>query len=122
MPRRRSRPTPALFYGYPPEIIADWCHVSAATAYLYKIGHRRPSKQAVRLFVLHRDRRVLTEEWKGWLVKPEYLVDPEGNETSRDLLRNYALVLQFARSLAAEVRGQRGVDEYWRLLAGGLRR
>lgn len=119
MARKRSRPTPALFYGYPPELIAQWCHVSASTAYLYKLGQRKPSRQAVRLFVLHRDRRILTDEWKGWLVKPEVLVDPEGNETSRDLLRNYAVMLQFARALAADVRGRKGVDQFWRVLSGG---
>lgn len=119
MPKRRSRPTPALFYGYPPELIASWCQVSTSTAYLYKLGQRKPSRQAVRLFVLHRDRRVLTDEWKGWLVKRDVLVDPEGNETSRDLLRNYVLMLQFARGLADEVRGKKGRDQYFRVLTGG---
>lgn len=119
MPKARSRPTPAVFYGYPAELIAQWCHVSLSSAYLYKLGHRRPSRQVLRLFVLHRDRRVLSDEWKGWLVKPDVLVDPEGNETSRDLLRNYSLILQFSRALADELRGKKGRDQYLRLLTGG---
>lgn len=113
VPRKRSRPTPALFYGYPPELIARWCSVSRGTAYLWKIGQRNPSDQAVRLFVLHRDRRVLTDEWKGWLVKPDGLVDPEGNETSRNLLRGYFLMMQWAHSIAAELGRS---TEYWRRL------
>jgi hypothetical protein len=119
MPKARSRPTPALFYGYPPDVIASWCHVSESTAYLYKLGQRKPSRQAVRLFILHRDRRVLTDEWKHWLVKADCLVDPEGNETSRELLRNYSLMLQFARVLAEEVRGRKGREQYLRILTGG---
>lgn len=70
------------------------------------------------MFVLHRDRRVLTDDWRGWLVKSDVLVDPEGNETSRDLLRNYALMLQFARVLADEVRGRKGREQYARILGG----
>ena len=67
MPRaRRIRPTPLVFYGYPDELIADWCAVSRHTAYLYKIGARKPSRQALRLFVLNRDGRVLDDTWKGW--------------------------------------------------------
>ena len=58
MPSARKRPTPLLFYGYPVELIADWCAASRHTAYLYKIGARKPSKQALRLFVLNRDGRV----------------------------------------------------------------
>jgi hypothetical protein len=117
VPRRRpSRPVPALFHGFSVDRIADWCHVTRGTAYLYKIGQRKPSKQAVALFVLHRDRRVLTVEWKGWLLKPDSLVDPEGQETSRNLLRGYAFMLQYVRHLLAECLGAEGVDKYWKLL------
>ena len=68
MPSARKRPTPLLFYGYPVELIADWCAVSRHTAYLYKIGARKPSRQALRLFVLNRDGRVLDDTWKGWAI------------------------------------------------------
>jgi hypothetical protein len=37
MGRKRTKPTPALFYGYPVELIQLWCDVSRQTAYLYKI-------------------------------------------------------------------------------------
>src|SRR5687768_2705977 len=68
MPRARSRPTPAVFYGYPVELIQRRCSVSRQTAYLHKTGVRKPSKQALRLFVLHRDGRVLDDYWKGFAV------------------------------------------------------
>jgi hypothetical protein len=116
VPRTRSRPTPALFYGYSPETIAQWCRVSEGTAYLYKIGHRKPSAQAVRLFVLHRDGRVLTDEWDGWKINLTGLVDPEGQETSRSLLRGYSLMMQFVRPLFEERWGTTGVKKYYELL------
>lgn len=90
--------------------------MSLSTAYLYKIGQRRPSKQAVRLFVLHRDRRVLTDEWKGWRLTEHCLIDPEGNETHRNMLRGYAMMLQYASFWAAEARGKAGRDKFWDLL------
>jgi len=122
MPRARSRPTPAIFYGYPVELIAQWCQVSKGTAYLYKIGQRKPSAQAVRLFVLHRDRRVLTEEWKGWLIKPACIVDPEGNETSQSLLHGYFAILQYVQSVVRTHEGTNGVNELQRLLTSVSRR
>ena len=113
MPRARRKPTPAVFYGYPVELIQQWCGVARQTAYLYKIGARKPSKQALRLFVLHRDRRVLAESWDGWCVKKDRLVDPDGNETSQGQLRAYWMVVQLAHELAREA-GR--VDEYYQLL------
>ena len=79
MPRARKNPTPAIFYGYPVELIQAWCGVSRQTACLYKIGAPRPSKASVRLFVLHRDGRVLGAGWQGWSIRKDQLVDPDGN-------------------------------------------
>ncbi len=47
--------------------------------------------------MLHREGRVLGAQWKGWQVKPDSLVDPEGNETSRSQLYNYFWIVQLAR-------------------------
>lgn len=103
-----------LFYGYPVEVIAAWCHVSASTAYLYKIGHRKPSAQALRLFQLHRDGRVFGDEWEsGWLVRGSTLVDPDGNATTQGQLRAYWFVMQLARELA---RDADRLDDYQALL------
>lgn len=71
----------------------------------------------MRLFLLHRDRRVLSAEWQGWVIKPDAIVDPDGNETSRSQLHNYFLIVQFARQLAAE-RGEDVASRFWQLLSG----
>jgi hypothetical protein len=81
--RRKYASGNVLFYGYPPELIARWCGVSKQTAILYKTGVRKPSRQALRLFVLHRDGRVLGPEWGEWAVHKDKLVSPEGQETTQ---------------------------------------
>lgn len=112
-----SRPLQfSIFYGYPAELVAEWCSVSVRTARLYKNGSRKPSKQAVRLFLLHRDGRVLTRPWAGWRVSDRAIVDPEGNETTHAQLRGYWLVMQYAKELARE-RGPESVEHFMRLLA-----
>jgi len=98
--RPRKHPSLSMFYGYPAELIADWCCVALSTAFAYKSGRLKPSKPVARLFRLHRDRLILPDEWRGWLVKPDAIVDPEGNETNRSALRNYQLMLAYFRNLA----------------------
>jgi hypothetical protein len=90
------------FSGYPPTVISEWCAVSLRTARAYKAGTRAPSPPALKLFALHSGGRVFGPTWTGWLVKPNSLVDPEGNETTRIQLHNYFWVMQLARQLAGE--------------------
>lgn len=104
-----------IFYGVPDHVIARWCGVSLATARRYKAGKLRPSRAVTRLFLLYRDRRVLGPEWAGWLVKPDSIVDPDGNETTRSQLRNYFWIVQMARELAA-ARGEDAHREFYKLL------
>jgi len=108
-----SRPL-TIFYGYPPEQIARWCGVSEHTAYLYKIGTRKPSRQALRLFTLHRDGRVLGPEWRDWAINKDRLVSPEGQETTQNQLAAYWLIMQLARELAS--RDPEAREEFNRLL------
>jgi len=108
-----------MFYCYPAEVIAEWCAVSLATAREYKLGRRKPPPPVARLFELHRDRRVLGPTWNGWLVKPDSIVDPDGNETGRMQLYNYFWVVQFARQLAAE-RSQVAHAQFYALLSGDV--
>jgi hypothetical protein len=103
-----------LFYGYPPELIAQWCGVTLHTAYLYKIGARTPSRHVQRLFVLHRDGRVLGPEWREWKVHRDRLVSPEGQETTQGQLAAYWLIVQLASDLAS--RDPEGREEYRRIL------
>ena len=109
------RPTPAVFYGYPVELIRDWCRVSADTAYLYKIGARRPSRQALHLFVLHRDGRVLGPDWGDWSVHGDVMISPEGKRTTKGQLNAYWLVMQLARDLTEK--DPKARQEFYRILA-----
>lgn len=117
---RPAEPLPAsilsVFYGYPDHLIANWCGVSLRTAAGYKAGKISPSKAVMRLFLLHREGRVLGSEWKDWRVKADGLVDPDGNETTRAQLRAYFYIVQFARGLAAD-RGEEVRAEFYRLLS-----
>ena len=90
----------SIFYGYPAELVARWCAVSLRTANSYKLGTRKPSRQSLRLFAMHRDGKVLTDDWDGWSVHKGSLVDPDGNSTTRNQLRAYWLVMQLAAELA----------------------
>lgn len=92
----------SIFYGYPAELIARWCGVSVGTAAAWKQNKRKPSRQALRLFTLHRDGRVLGDAWRrGWRVQDGYIDDPAGNRTTVAQLENYAFILQYAAYLAS---------------------
>jgi hypothetical protein len=93
----------SIFDGYPAELIGRWCAVSARTARLYKAGLRRPSRQALRLFALHRDRQVLCGPWVGWLVNGDSIVDPDGNATTARQLKAYWMVMQLAAAQARQL-------------------
>jgi hypothetical protein len=92
----------SIFYGYSAELIARWCGVTVETARLYKAGSRKASRAVLRLFVLHRDGRVLGEGWEGWQSRAGTIVDPDGNATSARQLMTYFYVMQFAAALAAQ--------------------
>jgi hypothetical protein len=93
----------SVFYGYPPDLVAEICGVSVDTASRWKSGEATPSRPALRLFDLHRRRKVLASpSWEGWLVNGDALVDPEGNSTTQAQLRAYYLVCQLAAELARE--------------------
>ena len=68
------------------------------------------------MFHLHRDRLILTPEWRGWLIKPDAIVDPEGNEMNRGALRNCQLVLEYSRDLARRSGDEHEMEMYRRFL------
>jgi len=123
-PRKLTRPVGRprkhdklnMFYGYPAELIAEWCSVARSTAYAWKTGSLKPSKPAAKLFRLHRDRMVLTPEWRGWFVTRNAIVDPDGNETPRSLLHNYFLMMQYCRDLAVRTGDEQEIARWRRLL------
>ncbi len=106
-----------MFYGIPEARIAEWCCVSMSTAYAYKTGDLKPSPPVAKLFRLHRDRRVLTDEWQGWVVTGANIADPEGNLTPRIVLHNYALMMQIVRELIERTGTPEDVERWRALLA-----
>ena len=99
----RPNPPPipqAVFWGYPASVLREWCRVSDTTARLYKSGVRRPSKAVLRLFILHRDRRVLGEAWEGWRLVDDKLWSPEGIGLTQGQIRAYQQVYALAFELA----------------------
>jgi hypothetical protein len=109
----------SVFYGYPDELVARWCGITPTAVRQYKTGKRKPSRAVMRLFLLHRERRVLPIECKGWLVKLEGVVDPDGNETSWSQLHNYFWILQLARRLVYERPDPAVHREFEKLLGAG---
>jgi hypothetical protein len=90
-----------IFYEYPADLVAEICGVSLETVARWKSGEVTPSRPALRLFDLHRRRKVLASpSWEGWVVKGDALVDPDGNETTQTQLRAYYFVYQLAAELA----------------------
>jgi len=96
---RVAKVVSSVFFGYSAELIADWCGVSVRTALRWKHGQSRPPPPALKLFELHRDRRILGPEWDRWLVNSAVLVDPEGNATTQGQLRAYFQVYQLCHEL-----------------------
>jgi hypothetical protein len=104
-----------MFHGIPEEQIAEWCGIGLSTAYAYKTGSLKPSKPVAKLFRLHRGRRVLTDEWQGWVVTGANIADPEGNVTPRNVLHNYALMMQVIREFIERTGAPEEVER-WRAL------
>lgn len=95
MGRKRIPTSPASpFYGYPAELIAEWCGVSVGTAQHYKAGRRKPPTPVLRLFRLYRDGKVLGPEWEGFIVHGNMINGPDGKVISQTQLLYTALLAQ----------------------------
>lgn len=105
----------SIFDGYSAELIGRWCAVSLKTARLYKAGQRKPSRQALRLFTLYRQGRLLTGAWSECAVRGECLVDPDGAAVTVGQLRAYWIVMQLAAELARQA-GPEAQERYYRAL------
>lgn len=53
--------------------------MSVRTAEHYKAGRRRPSKRVLKLFRLHRDKKILGAEWHGHSVAKDRIYGPNGD-------------------------------------------
>jgi hypothetical protein len=67
-----------LFDGYSAVEIGEVCRCSLQTVYHWKSGVRAPSARALKLWRLHRDEQVLTEQFRGFRVRGAELIDPQG--------------------------------------------
>ena len=95
MGRKRIPTSPASpFYGFPAELIAEWCGVSVGTAEHYKAGRRKPPTPVLRLFRLYRDGKVLEKDWDGYKVVDGKLFGPDGRYVTTAHLSHLALVCQ----------------------------
>jgi hypothetical protein len=72
-----------------------------ATARAYKDGSRKPSRQALKLFSLHRQELVLGPEWRGFTIRGGTIVDPAGVATTRAQLEGYQIIMQWAAFIAS---------------------
>lgn len=107
----------AEFYSYPDWWIAQVCAVHIQTARHWKAGVREPGKTALKLWRLHRDGKILGDEWAGFAVRGGNLVDPEGHETSQAQLRAWPFVWQLA---AENARLNPGANEFFQQLLARL--
>ena len=93
--RKRIQTSPASpFYGYPAEVIAEWCGVSIGTAKHYKAGRRKPPTPVLRLFRLYRDGKVLGKRWDQYKVVDEKLFGPDGRFVIEAHISHLAMVCQ----------------------------
>ena len=93
---RKRIPTSPLspFYGYPAELIAEWCGVSVGTAEHYKAGRRNPPTPVLRLFRLYRDGKVLGKPWGQYKVIDGKLFCPDGRHVTEAHISHLAIVCQ----------------------------
>jgi len=84
------------FYGYPAELIAEWCCVSVQSAEHYKAGRRKPSNRVLKLFRLHRDGKVLGDAWEDYRVIDERLFGLDGKSIRPTDIALWELVWQIA--------------------------
>lgn len=80
--------------------IARICHVSAKTAKRWKDGTVCPPKTA--LMVLSRDLGWLDPDWRGWKIRGDSIISPDGWTISR----NDALSVPLMHGQIAALRGE----------------
>lgn len=111
--------TSLLFYGYSPLMLSEWCAITEAHAKRLKQASSLPSAPVRRLFELHRDKQVLTPAFHGFRVAGDRIFDPEGNGTTANQLRAYAILMQWAAELARSSESTRAqFDNILRLADG----
>lgn len=77
---------PQELYGIPISILQAICHISAKTANRWKDGTTCPPPSAVLLvhILTTGDLGALSEYWRGWSIRGEQIISPEGWTISRN--------------------------------------
>ena len=102
--RKRIPTSPASpFYGYPAEVIAEWCGVSIGTAEHYKAGRRKPPTPVLRLFRLYRDGKVLGRTWDQYKIVAEKLFCPDGRFVTEAHISHLTIVCEMLAEKDPEV-------------------
>lgn len=119
---RRAKPVNLAFYGIPAATIAEVCGVSISTARSYKNGNRRASRSVVTLIQLWRDGRILGQEFSGFRVHRDTIIDPEGNITTANQLRGYGIFVQLLREWSRNDPDRRSqVEDAFAIMGTGRR-
>lgn len=102
-PRLLKKPSVLnMFYGYPAELVAQWCCISIQTAHKYKLNTLKPSKQSVALFRLHADKRIIPRDWEGWAFHDGKLFNPQEVPLTQAQLEAYQYIYKLASEYAPE--------------------
>jgi hypothetical protein len=100
-----KRATPAELYGVAVNEIARLCQVDVTTARRWKRGTRCPPKSA--LLLIAGDLGVFGPRWRGWIVRGDQLISPEGWEIPVNQLRAFPVILNELAGYQTEFRRMR---------------
>ena len=100
---------PPELYGITIKELARICKVSVKTATRWKRGQSVPPETA--LMILSADLGHLAADWKGWTVRQDCLLSPEGWEISMNAVLSAPLLRAQLHALQSESRRFRGLEE-----------
>lgn len=95
------KPHPVLF-DYDVNDLVRICRISLKTAQRWKAGQTVPSPSSVDL--LERDLGCFSPAWRGWRIRGENLISPEGWQISMGEARSYPLLLRQIATAREEAR------------------
>ena len=111
MGRKRIPSSPLNpFYGYSAEEVAEVCGVSVGTAQHYRAGRRKPPTPVLRLWRLHREGRILTDDaWDGFRIVGDKIFAPGDS-------RPFTPVHLYLYGLVWQALAEANPDRYYALL------
>jgi hypothetical protein len=94
------------FYGYTYQAVMAACLVTKQCAMRWRAGTGTPSPQALKLWSIFRDGRLVSALFKGWFFneKDGELVTPQGDSFKPSEIQNIPLLYQQLSAQRAEIR------------------